>query len=267
MDTCVNGIGIQIPGMTGRSHRFQSLGHDPALGFIFGVLDIMRGTITGFSYDSLLGDHTYLKGQCYNYIKDQGPKLIEAILIQIKHLFSDLATPMGLPAPFMTALQSINIGRFGDKNRSVGQLARWMYLNGYDFRHFLSSGITPAVVEIFLRAYIMIRHYSEHGKMPFWVAANPKYRNMLLFSHSIAAAGNIGKIALYHGNPLAINYAQWLTLTRYMIPCMKYWLFDKNIKLRDFYSKRWEELLCQSLNLYNNPIFDNLPLIELGKAV
>jgi hypothetical protein len=39
----------KIAGMFPKSHRLQSLGHDPVLGFIFGVLDIMRSTITGFS--------------------------------------------------------------------------------------------------------------------------------------------------------------------------------------------------------------------------
>ena len=44
-----------IAGMGGKTHRLQSLGHDPVLGFVFGVLDILRGTITGFSYDKLTG--------------------------------------------------------------------------------------------------------------------------------------------------------------------------------------------------------------------
>lgn len=52
--------GTRIPGMSGRSHRMQSLGHDPVLGFVFGVLDILRGTVTGFSYDHLQGRHTFV---------------------------------------------------------------------------------------------------------------------------------------------------------------------------------------------------------------
>ena len=47
-----------IAGMFPKSHRFQALGHDPVLGFVFGVLDIIRGTITGFSYDNLTHTHT-----------------------------------------------------------------------------------------------------------------------------------------------------------------------------------------------------------------
>jgi hypothetical protein len=206
-----------IGGMYPKSHRLQSLGHDPILGFIFGILDIMRGTITGFSYDNLTGNHAWV---CEFVPQAQPVGLIEAILKHIGHLISDVATPMGLPAPFMTLVQGINLGSFGEKNRTLGEVARWMYLNGYDFRHFLVSGITPAVIEIMLRAYIMLRHYSEFGETKLCLASHPKYRSMLFMAHAIAALGNAGKITLLQGNPLAINYAQWMALFRYLIPML-----------------------------------------------
>jgi hypothetical protein len=256
-----------IEGMYPRSHRLQSLGHDPILGFIFGVLDIMRGTITGFSYDKLTGNHTWI---CeFVSSKYQPLGLIEAILRHIGHLISDVATPMGLPAPFMTLIQGINIGSFGENNRTVGEVARWMYLNGYDFRHFLVSGITPAVIEIMLRAYIMLRHYSEHGETKFNLASHPKYRSMLLASHSIAALGNVGKIALMQGNPLAINYAEWMALFRYLIPSMKYWLFDEQ-RLRLEHLEKinetgWNELLENSEKIVQVVAQKDYSVMTLGE--
>jgi len=237
-----------IAGMFPKSHRFQSLGHDSVLGFVFGVLDIVRGTITGFSYDNLTHTHTWMQGTVWSNLEPFG--LIEAILRQIGHLISDVATPMGLPAPFMTLIQGINVGSFGEKGRTVGQIARWMYLNGYDFRHFLVSGITPAVIEIVLRAYIMLRHYSEHGETKFDLASHPKYRTMLLMAHGIATLGNAGKIALMQGNPLAINYAEWMALIRYLIPSIKYWAFDQHQlrmeHLEHINSTGWDQLLQSS---------------------
>ncbi|MBD2041303.1 hypothetical protein [Microcoleus sp. FACHB-672] len=236
-----------IDGMYAKSHRFQSLGHDPVLGFVFGVLDIMRGTITGFSYDKLSSLHNFeIKG----VPASETVGLIEAILRQIGHLISDVATPMGLPAPFMTLIQGINIGSFGEKNRTAGEVARWMYLNGYDFRHFLVSGITPAVIEIVLRAFIMLRHYSEYGETKFTLASHPKYRAMLLAAHGIAALGNAGKIALMQGNPLAINSAQWIALFRYLIPSIKYWVFDQHRlgieEMEQVDDAGWDELMQNS---------------------
>lgn len=255
-----------IQGMNPKSHRFQSLGHDPVLGFIFGVLDIMRGTITGFSYDKLSRIH-HLDIQVVP--SSQAIGIIEAILRHIGHLISDVATPMGLPAPFMTLIQGINVGSFGEKNRSVGEIARWMYLNGYDFRHFLVSGITPAVIEIVLRAYIMLRHYSEHGETKFSICSHPKYRSMMLTAHLIATLGNAGKITLLQGNPLAINWAEWLAFFRYLFPTIKYWVFDQNqLRLQhmeQLNEASWNELLQNSEKIIEIVAKNEYSVVTLGR--
>ena len=256
-----------IKGMSGRTHRFQSLGHDPVLGFVFGVLDIMRCTVTGFSYEKLsgIGIHSFVT---HPVSSDVSINLIEAILKQLGHLISDVATPMGLPAPFMTLMQGINIGSFGKKKRSVGEVARWMYLNGYDLRHFIASGITPAVVEIVLRAYIMIRHYSDHEEVKFDLASHPKYRSMLLMAHGIATTANAGKVILMGGNPLAINYAEYMAFIRYLIPSLKYWLFDQQ-RLRLEHMEKinesgWNDLLDNSDRLLGEIAKQDFPIITLA---
>lgn len=256
-----------LRGMSGRSHRLQSLGHDPVLGFVFGVLDIMRGTLTGFSYDHLRGVH---------HLEQLAPLpgtdpigLIDAILRQIGHLLSDVATPMGLPAPFFSLIQGINAGQIGPQGRSVGQLARWMYLHGYDLRHALVTGITPATIEIILRAYIMLRHYADHGDAPVNLATHPKYRTMLLTAHAIAALGNVGKIALYQGNPLAINYAEWIALCRYLLPSIQHWVFGQQrlqmAQLERINDAGWNDLLDTSRHLLCLVTPDDAPVIALGQ--
>ena len=262
-----------IPGMTGKSHRVQSLGHDPVLGFVFGVLDILRGTVTAFSYDHLAGDHRIVAGEVYSPLPAAGMheqviRLIEAILRHIGHLISDVATPMGLPAPLMTLFQALNVGSFGEKGRSFGELARWMYLNGYDLRHFVVSGITPLVIEIVLRAYMMLRHYSEHGEVKLAVARSPKYRSMLLAAHGVAAAANAGKVALYQGNPLAINQAEWMAFLRYLFPHMKYWMFDRQrLKLEHMdriNEAAWDELTLSSGRVLERVAAEDWEVIRLG---
>jgi hypothetical protein len=252
-----------MAGMSGSSHRFQSLGHDPVLGFVVGILDIMRGTVTGFSYDKLNSFHSFAT---HTVSSDVSINLIETILKQFGHLISDVATPMGLPAPFMTLMQGINIGSFGDKGRSVGEVARWMYLNGYDLRHFLVTGITPAVVEIVLRAYIMIRHYSEHGEIKCDLASHPKYRSMLLMAHGIATTANAGKVVLTQ-NPLAVNYAEYMAFIRYLIPSLKYWLFDQRHLRLEHMEKinesGWNDLLNNSDRLLGAISKQDFPIIYL----
>jgi hypothetical protein len=256
-----------LTGMTGRTHRLQSFGHDPLLGLVFGMLDIFRGSITGFSYDHLTGLHSLQSKISSTEATTIG--LIEMFLKQIGHMFSDVGTNMGLPAPLFSFFQGFNFQvPTSPKERTVGQIARWMYINGYDFRHFLSMGLTPAVIEITLRAYLMCRHYAENGETKFFLAEHPKYRNMLLSAHAIACAGNIGKIALMQGNPLAINYAEWLALLRYLIPSIKYWLFDKSrLKLEHMErinQRGWEELLNAGDKLLEDSYAKNLKTISLG---
>jgi hypothetical protein len=267
---------IPIPGMTGRSHRFQTFGHDPVLGFVFGVLDVMRSTITGFSYDHLSSKHSLMSevvGSPPSMTppdSDLAIELIEALLKHIGHLISDGATPMGLPSPFMTLFQAFNVGSSGEKERTVAQVARWMYLNGYDLRHFLVSGITPAVIEIVLRAYVMVRHYSEHGEGKFMVAQSPKYRSMLLTAHCVASAANAGKVALYQGNPLAINQAEWMAFCRYLLPHMKYWVFDRE-RLKIEHMERineegWDELSLNGSRILEQVAADDWEIVPLGRT-
>lgn len=243
--------GTRIPGITGRSHRFQSLGHDPVLGFVVGVLDILRGTVTGFSYEHLKGRHTFVSLPSAGL--GQEVDLIAALLRHLGHLVSDVATPMGLPALLLGLFQGINAGSFGPKGRNVGQIARWMYLNGYDLRHFLVGGLSPAVVEIVLRAGVMLRHYAEHGETALDIAQHPRYRAMLLAAHGVAALANGGKVALMQGNPLAINLAQWYALIGYLIPSLHYWLFDEHRLQMEHLARitepAWDELLLNSARL------------------
>ncbi|WP_013320925.1 hypothetical protein [Gloeothece verrucosa] len=255
-----------LGGMSPNSHRFQSLGHDPVLGFVFGVLDIMKGTITGFSYDKLTGNHLFVNAVVRPDYEPVG--LIEAFLKHLGHLVSDVATPQGLPVPFMSLFQGLNINSFWKEDRTIAETARRMYLDGYDFRHFLVSGITPGVIEMILRAYMMLRHYSEGKETNLSINSHPKYRSMLLAAHTIAALGNAGKIALMQNNPLAINPAQWLALLRYLIPSVKYWLFDQHRFRLEHQNKineeGWNNLLNNSDALLEVVCKSESSLIQLG---
>lgn len=244
----------------GSTHRIDTPGHDPILGLVFGVVDI------------LLGNATTVKNGNIDITKvTQNTNIIEAIIKQLVHLISDVATNKGLPVPFASVFRMIDIGEFkraNGKTSTVSDMARWMYYHGYDLRHFATMSITPAVIEIIIRAYIMIRHYIEGKDDNIKIKNNPKYRSMLLSSHAIASATNAGKVVLSQGNPLAINYAQWLALLRYLLPSMKYWLFDnENLKLEfldGINDNLWDELTENSINILNKVNYDYMPIFEMG---
>ena len=246
----------------GGDHRIDTPGHDPVLGFIFGLLDIMRCTSTTIkngdfviSQKNDLGNHDF----------------IASFIQQLLHLISDVATKKGLPVPFASLFRALNIGSFersNGKTATISQLTLWMYHNGYDLRHFMTMGITPGTIEIILRAYLMIRHYVEKGEVELKLANNPKYRSMILSAHSIACLSNAGKVFIYQGNPLAINYTEWLALIHYLVPSVKYWVFDKTrLKLEHLEKineNGWTEILENS-NFILQQIYSTESIIfEMG---
>ena len=205
--------GVDITGFYPRSHRLQTFGHDPLVGLVVGTIDIMRGGMTAVSSD---GGLVLLSG---TGMAEYDPFI--AFVWQIMHLLSDGFTKMGLPAPGWSLLQFLQVGSFGEKERTVADLARFMYLSGYDSRHFLTMATSVSAAEVVLRGYFSIRRkldeeydadmtHAGEAAGARRTGQHPHFQSMALGAHALAAAANAGKVAIYAGNPLAINYAQWL---------------------------------------------------------
>lgn len=244
----------------GSTHRIDTVGHDSVLGLVFGVIDLIKGTSTSVKDGSIIVEKI-----------GEGINPIAAVLKQFLHFCSDVCTKKGLPVPFASVFKLLEVGSFkraNGKTATISELTTWMYYHGYDLRHFATMSITPASIEIILRMYIMLRHYVENDDLIFKVGNNPKYRSMLLSAHSIACAANVGKVYLKQGNPLAINYAEWLMLIRYLLPSVKYWLFDKSAlelkHLEGINDKMWNDLLENSDTLLKSSKFENIEPFVLG---
>jgi len=213
-------IRIPVEGLSSYFHRFHSLGHDPVLGFVFGVLDLMNGTFTAIDKNGKI-----IK-QAVDNQETIGMNFFEAVDRVFGHMKSDIATSRGLPAPFMTLLNLFQFGSIGEEGLSVAEVARAMYGQGYDFVHLLSMSVPVILNEVIVRACYCAKRVKEgHGileslpvDLPF--TRKPKLSTMLFISHSIATAANAGKIA-FTENPLAINAAQWLAFAKYSLSQLK----------------------------------------------
>ncbi len=217
-------VASKIPGFSPTSHRHQTFAHDPFVGLIVGVIDIMRGGLSAVSKDGELIFLSDLGEPVYNPFK--------AIVWHLMHLLSDAPTSMGLPPPGWSLLQMFQVGSFGEKQRTVGDLSRVMYRAGYDLRHCLTMATSVAAAEITLRGYFLMRQkfdpdYAEvterEAKLAgsATVSQHPRFMLMALLAHGIASAANAGKIVCYSGNPLAFNYAQWLWFAKSLISWMQ----------------------------------------------
>lgn len=84
---------IRVEGLSAYYHRLLSLGHDPLLGFIFGVADILTGRMTTIDKTGKIVSQVL-----ENYAGRKETDVFSAIAKQIIHFKSDITTSMGLPA-------------------------------------------------------------------------------------------------------------------------------------------------------------------------
>lgn len=221
-----SGLLKSVSGLGPGTHRFQSLGHDPLLGFIFGVRDILTGEFSAISKDGHLivqqvtdpflhGEHLFVR-------------IIEAMKVQFGHLASDIATPRGLPAPLMPLLQFLQFGKIGNHEYTIGEVARQMYRSGYDSRHFMASSIPVMITEVIIRLGYFIRSIKAGKTLVESIpsVSSIKLRRQLLIAHSVATLINAGKVYVTQ-NPLAISWPQTLAFLRYVMPELAFLLYGK----------------------------------------
>ena len=94
-----------VNGLSAYYHRLLSLGHDPLLGFVFGVFDILTGRMTTIDKQGRIVSQVM---EVYSDRKESD--IFAALAKQIIHFKSDITTSMGLPAPLM--LRSARISSF-----------------------------------------------------------------------------------------------------------------------------------------------------------
>lgn len=257
-----NGLSTNVPGLGPRSHRFQSLGHDPLLGFLFGVKDILSGSFTAIGSDG-----NFISQNVDVPPEFKGMGLFAAILKQFGHLKSDVSTPAGLPAPLMPLLQLIKSGSFGKRNYSIGQVTRIMYRQGYDFSHFLSMSIPVMVIEVLVRGGYFIRRITDGYKVSESIPLNvpngklkPKLQTMLFTAHTISTSSNIAKTAITQ-NPLAINYPQWIMFMKALYSQLN-WVLNKKPKLFDQHFNEhlfdeWDNINSELILLWEKTFSDS----------
>jgi len=207
-------------GLTPRTHRLASLGHDPILGLIFGVMDIISGKCTFIDPSGAwkVIDNPQFSGT---------PNPVEALVKVVFHGFSDVFTKQGLPIPFMASFLQVSANsgftvKEGGDALPVKDVIKYMYANGYDLRHFVTTAISPGIAEALLWTYHGIRAYATGSKMKeAGISEKMKQKQMLVMTHALLGSANIMKTALYGWNPLAINFAQFKTLALRMISLVK----------------------------------------------
>lgn len=220
----------RVEGLCPGMHRLYSLGHDPLLGLVVGVSDILTGRMT------TIDKHGKIAVQVIErYAHLQKTDVVQALVTQLMHFFSDVTTPAGLPAPGMALFNLMQFGSNGNEKATIAEIVQGMYWQGYDFVQFCSQSIPVAVCEILVRFAYAFRKVK--GGTPVKDAIplstnrekNPKLGTMLFTAHSIATAANAGVVA-FTENPMAsmaVSYPQWIAFAKYSYQQLRWVLIEK----------------------------------------
>ena len=216
------------------NHRLRSLAHDPILGFLFGVLDMRRGTCTVVGNDGLKIYPT--TGESVD------GSLFSLLGRMLGHLLSDVNAPsakgnrgMGLPAPFMGILRMFDSLPAGDSD--LGKQIEYMYVNGYDLRQFVVTSIPVLIMEMMMRVFYAVKQVKLAGSslgealidtMP--LNMNPRFRMMLAMAYGTVAAVNGARVYITT-DILNLNYAAYLGLVWNGFHAIKWALLDRSLKL------------------------------------
>lgn len=161
-----------IKNMRTKNHHIKSLSHSPDLiGLLFSILD--QFTETAHFVDN--GVIKIVHGSSNNKFKLQGKtfaaKIACGFFNYLGHMISDVAGSSGaagrgtgLPIPFFSLLQFINVGEFGQYHQTFATQVVKVFEQGYDFRHGMAMTIPVIVTEIFIRIMWMLKARFYHKK-------------------------------------------------------------------------------------------------------
>lgn len=251
-------ISEEILGLCPSYHRFQSLGHDPLIGLVVGVADLMKGQLTAID-----GNGRFI----IQSVNDADVKsLINAIITVFGHFLSDVNAKsksgkiLSVPAPLTPLLQLIQKGsiEYKGQNFTVADLSKRMYYDGYNFNHFIGMSIPVLLIEVLLRLYFVVKEifFSDNDVT---MKNSPRLNMMLFMANSILFSENIGKLAITQ-NPFSINYVSWIATAKYGFKTLKWVAYDKEIgkidQAQGYIDNEWYKVMMSAYQLKNNiPIY------------
>lgn len=193
-DAIATGVHVSDTGLSGTTHRYRTMGHDPLLGWIFGTANIMTNSLTKTDLETFqvnmkcmqivrhypLGVAGMLE-KSVQYGIDDPMLFAAAVARQAIHLGSDYFTTQGLPVPVIAT---------ANNDLAKNMLMKW---------HIDSYSITRgAALSSFINTLIYIIHglffegESEMDRNLYEV----RTRKILSYSNLVATSSNALIVAI-----------------------------------------------------------------------
>ncbi len=175
-------------------HRVTAIGHDPILGYVFGMANIATSTLT----NHLLQSYHIATGERGDYFRNQAStalvlirtkdkllhegwegkkKVAVSLLKEAIHLKSDIGTKHSLPLPMISLVDA--------------HLASELAERGLDMANAVTVG-KQAAFAVMLNAFIAMLHdICYDGSMSSRKLYSVKTRKILMYSNMIATVSNV----------------------------------------------------------------------------
>ncbi len=179
-------------GLSGITHRYRTLGHDPVLGWIFGTANIMTSSLTKTDFittyqvkDNAIVRHYPLGtvgmlNRAADYAKRDPMLLSASVARQAVHFGSDYFTEQGLPVPLIAAADN--------------DLAKVMMLKGHIDMWSITRGAALAALinQLIATAHRLFYDASRDGSETLFEI---RTRKILSYSNALATGSNVLVVA------------------------------------------------------------------------
>lgn len=221
-------------GVSGKTHRYRTLGHDPLLGWIFGTMNILSDSLTKTDLSTYKVSIPYVTGvfpgsvagafQCATEQASADKlNLPAAVVRQALHFGSDYFTKQGLPIPIIATLNN---------DLAKDMLSKW-HIDMWS----ITRGATLSILINQVIACIHRLFYNEHidGDESLYEI---RTRKILSYSNVIASGSNVIYVALLKNLTKLDVGGILVTLCRLITD----YRFIQKIKL-EFMQNQWDELI------------------------
>lgn len=266
-----SGEGFYGINMHGGFHRVKTLGHDPILGWVFGVANIISDTITicpeygtaeksfpipylmsykvdmgsNFCWTERTSTISVFK-DCLESISEDKNRLLAAFFAQGLHLKSDKYTKLGLPVPFLTLLDADE--------------AYEIYKGGYDYLDFVNDMrpikrfVNSASQTMMINSIIGLLHKFFYNPNTDYNQAlyDVRTRKIILYSDVIATSSDVLQTAIRASlnddsavknldfGGLIVTLWRLLSDTKYIMKVKEEFIFNE-----------WDRIVQSENNIYN----------------
>lgn len=174
-------------GLSGKTHRYLTLGHDPVWGWLFGTINIITSALTRYDFQSfaVMNKQIYglYPGSTFGMFENAGtfvqqdPLLLPtAVARQAIHFGSDYFTKQGLPVPLISTVNKDLAGAMIQK----GNIDLWSVTRGAVLSALINQ-LVATIHQLFYRE-------NRDGEQSLYEV---RTRKILSYSNLLATSSNV----------------------------------------------------------------------------